>query len=125
LAQLDIEVHGHRRDEDHAWLMKDRAGFLLLRRAQVVGYGYVGPLSGPFVLLDAEDYAVALAHAERIAAAQNLDTFAVDVPMLNRSAVDYLLSQGYQMSPFFCFYMCDEQPQHVGKTIITSPMIMI
>jgi GNAT superfamily N-acetyltransferase len=125
LAQLDLAVHGHRRDEDHAWLMKDRTGFLMLRQGQVVGYGYVGRYSGPFVMLDGSDYPAALAHAESIAAAQGLENFGLDVPMLNRTAVAYLLGRGYQMSPFFCFYMCDAHPPHVAKTIVTAPMIMI
>jgi GNAT superfamily N-acetyltransferase len=126
LAELDQEVHGHRRDDDHLWLMSHRAGFLLLRDQHVVGYGYVGePFSGPFVLLDQNDFSIALAHAESIAFANHYDSFGVDVPMVNRVAIHYLLQRGYQMSPFFCFYMCNEQLPHVNRTIITGPMIMI
>lgn len=125
LADLDLAIHGHRRDEDHLWLMQDRAGFLLLRDDRAMGYGYVGPYSGPFVMQDNKDYPAMLAYAESVAAAQGLETLGFDVPMLNRAAIDYLLARSYQMSPFFCFYMCDAQPQHVDQTIITSPMIMI
>lgn len=125
LAQIDLAVHGHRRDEDHTWLLSTRSGFLLLRRSRPVGYGYVSFHSGPFALLDEADFPRVLAHAENVAAAQGLESFGVDVPMLNRTAIDYLFGRGFKLSPFFCFYMCDAHPEHVGKTIITSPMIMI
>ena len=126
LAKLDQVAHGHRRDEDHLWLMGHRSGFLLMHHQRAVGYGYVGdPYSGPFVLLEASDIPIALAHAESIAFARGFDSFGLDVPMLNRTAIEYLLARGYHMSAFFCFYMCNEQPLHVDKTIITGPMIMI
>lgn len=126
LAKLDQATHGHRRDEDHLWLMGHRSGFLLMRHQDAVGYGYVGdPYSGPFVLLEATDIPIALAHAESIAFAHGFDSLGLDVPMLNRTAIEYLLARGYHMSAFFCFYMCSEQPLHVDKTIITGPMIMI
>jgi hypothetical protein len=125
LADLDLAIHGHKRDEDHVWLMKNRSGFLVCRQDRAVGYGYVGRFSGPFAMLDERDYPATLAHAESIAASQGLEEFGLDVPMLNRTAIDYLLRRDYQMSPFFCFYMCDAKPQHVDRTIVTSPMIMI
>jgi GNAT superfamily N-acetyltransferase len=126
LAQIDQAIHGHRRDIDHKWLMGHRSGFLLWRDQRAVGYGYVGrAYSGPFALLDAQDYPAALAHAEEIAFTEGHLSFGIDVPMLNRTAIKYLLARGYHMSPFFCFYMCSGQPLHVDKTIITGPMIMI
>jgi GNAT superfamily N-acetyltransferase len=126
LAALDETIHGHHRDMDHAWLMAQRAGFLLLRDDRAVGYGYVGePYSGPFVMLNTADFPVALAYAENFALEHGFANFGVDVPMINRTAIRFLLDRGYQMSPFFCFYMCDEQPLHVDKTIITGPMIMV
>jgi GNAT superfamily N-acetyltransferase len=126
LAQLDQRIHGHRRDVDHEWLIAQRAGFLLWRHQVAVGYGYVGePFSGPFVMLDAADYPAALAYGEDIAVEQGYETLGLDVPMLNRAAVHYLLTHGYRMSPFFCFYMCDGKPAHVDHTILTGPMIMV
>ncbi len=126
LAKLDQTIHGHQRPDDHLWLMSSRSGFLLLRDQSAVGYGYVGtPYSGPFALLNDADYSVALAHAENLASSLDIQELGFDTPMLNRSAIKYLLGHGYHMSPFFCFYMCDQEPMHVNKTIITAPMIMI
>jgi GNAT superfamily N-acetyltransferase len=126
LAKLDQATHGHRRDVDHEWLMENRSGFLLLREQRAVGYGYIGEyFSGPFVMINEADFIPALIHAEQIAFDHGFESVGLDVPMLNRTAVKYLLDRGYQMSPFFCFYMCSEKPIHVDKTIITGPMIMI
>ena len=126
LAKLDQAVHSYRRDVDHDWLMANRSGFILLRDQRAVGYGYVGqPFSGPFVMIDAADYPAALAHAEQLAIAQRFENLGLDIPMLNRTAINYLLGRGYQMSPFFCFYMASGQPLHVDKTIVMAPMIII
>ncbi len=126
LAQLDEMILGHRRDRDHAWLMDQRQGFIAFLDTKPVGYGYVGePYSGPMLMLNTADFPAALAYAEQIAREQNFQGVGFDVPMLNRTAIKYLLNHGYRMSQFFCFYMCDQQPLHVDKTIITAPMIMV
>lgn len=126
LAKLDQATHGFARHDEHEWLMSSRTGFLLLREQRAVGYGYVGnPYSGPFALINGADYPAALAHAENVAAAQGITDIGFDIPMLNRNAIAYLLGRGYHMSQFFCFCMCDQQPLHVDKTIITAPMILI
>ncbi len=125
LDDLDVAVHGHRRTEDHAWLIQNRSGFLVLRLGKPVGYGYVSHFSGPFVLRDADDYPAVLAHAENLAHHQGITEFAVDVPMLNRRAVEYLLGRGFTMSRFFCFYLCDGEPHSVGQTIVTAPMVLV
>jgi GNAT superfamily N-acetyltransferase len=126
ITQLDEAIHGHQRDNDHKWLMTHRRGFILFRDNKAVGYGYAGdPYSGPFVMLDPADFPAALAYAEHVAYEQGFADLGVDVPMLNRTAIEFLLNRGYQMSAFFCFYMCDQMPSHVDKTIITAPMIMI
>lgn len=126
LAKIDQATHGFTREPEHEWLMATRTGFLFLRNEQVVGYGYVGDTySGPFALLNSADYPAALAHAESVAAAHGFIDLAFDTPMLNRNAIAYLLGRGYHMSPFFCFYMCNQHPLHVDKTIITAPMILI
>jgi GNAT superfamily N-acetyltransferase len=126
LAKIDQATHGFARHDEHKWLMSTRSGFLLLRDQRAVGYGYVAnPYSGPFALISRADYPAALAHAESLAAAQGITNLGFDIPMLNRNAIAYLLGRGYQMSQFFCFYMCDQQPLHVDKTIITAPMILI
>jgi hypothetical protein len=64
----------------------DRKGYVYYREAQPVGYGYVGLRSGPFILLDANDFPAVLAHAENEVAAQGHEAFGLEVPMVNHPA---------------------------------------
>ena len=108
LAQIDQAVIGHRRTEDHAWLVGERQGLVYRRGGEVVGYGYVGRSSGPFALLDPADTPAVLAHAERTAAEHGDAPFGLDVPAVNRAAVTYLQARGYRIDPFFTLYLSDE-----------------
>jgi GNAT superfamily N-acetyltransferase len=108
LRDIDLQILGHRRDIDHAWWMTDRNGFLYRRNGKPVGYGYTGHRRGPFALLDAADFPAALAHAETFAHSLGLASFGVEVPLVNKAAVDYLLARGYQMDSFFAFFMSDK-----------------
>jgi len=121
LATLDQAVLGHRRDVDHPWLGIERQRFIYRRNGQPVGYGYVGNKSGPFALLSDADFPAVLAHAETEAAAQGHTEFGVEVPMINRAAVGYLLERGYQLDPFIALFMCDAPFGKFENYICTSP----
>lgn len=120
LANLDQAVLGHRRDVDHLWLLTQRQGYLYYRAGQPVGYGYVSDSSGPFALLHEADFPAVLAHAESQAAAAG-HPFGVEVPLVNRAAVDYLLSRGFQMDTFFAFFMSDAPFGRFENYLFTSP----
>ena len=121
LATIDAVVLGHRRDADHAWLCEDRHGYFYYRDGRPIGYGYIGSSSGPFALLNAGDFPAVLALAEREAAMQGHDKFGIEVPLVNRAAVDYLLSRGYQMDQFITLFMCDEPFGRFENYLCTSP----
>lgn len=120
LATLDLAVLGHRRDADHLWLLTQRQGYLYYRAGQPVGYGYVSISSGPFALLHEADFPAVLAHAESHAAAAG-HPFGVEVPLVNRAAVDYLLARGFQMDAFFAFFMSDVPLGRFENYLFTSP----
>jgi GNAT superfamily N-acetyltransferase len=120
LAGLDLAVLGHRRDVDHLWLLSQRQGYLYYRDRQPIGYGYVSASSGPFALLHETDFPAVLAHAESQAAAAG-HPFGVEVPLVNRAAVDYLLSRGFQMDSFFAFFMSDVPFGRFEQYLFTSP----
>ena len=120
LGALDAALLGHRRDVDHAWLLTDRQGYLYRRNGQPVGYGYAGQRSGPFALLNESDFPAVLAHAETQAAARGED-FGVEAPSINRAAIDYLLSRGYQIDPFVALFMSDAPFGQFENYICTSP----
>ena len=61
------------------------------------GYGYVGLYQGPFATLDPAAIGAMLAHAESVA---EVEEFGVEAPLINGSAVQYLLEHGFRMDPF-------------------------
>jgi GNAT superfamily N-acetyltransferase len=121
VGSIDDAVLGFRRDADHSWLMTERQGFLYSRDGQPAGYGYVGYRSGPFALLDTSDYPAVLAHAEAVAMLANYEYFGLEVPMINRSAIRYLLSRGYTLDSFFAFLLSDRPLGNFDHYILTSP----
>lgn len=62
-----------------------------------------------------------LAHAEGCAADADRNHFGVEVPMINRAAVDYLLSQGYFVEPFVAHVLTDRPFGHFDRYLITAP----
>lgn len=122
LAAIDQDVLGYRRDVDHVWLANNRKGIAYKRNGQLVGYGYLGDRTGPFALMDERDYPAVLAHAEREAAI-NGQTFGVEVPLINTTAVDYMLKRGCELDNFLAIYMTDAPFGHIERYIFTSPPI--
>ena len=125
LDQIDDEVLGHRRAVDHRWLLTDRPGWLYRRQENVVGYGYAGQQSGPFALLDSADFPAVLAHAEAIVARERHDTFSVVVPMVNETAIRYLLGRGFRLDPFFSYLMSDAPFGRFAQYIETTPTFFL
>lgn len=120
LRQIDQIILQHQRDVDHAWLLAEQQGYLYRRAGQVVGYGYVGQSSGPFAMLDPADFPAVLAHAESEAAAAGRN-FGVELPLINETAVDYLLGRGYQMDSFIALFLSDEPFGRFENYIFPSP----
>lgn len=125
LGTLDETILAHRRDVDHTWLLSDRQGYVYYRDGRPVGYGYVGLRSGPFALLDANDFPAVLAHAEGEVAGQGHQHFGLEVPMVNQTVVDYVLMRGFRMDQFMAVYMCDKPFGKFENYLITSPPFIL
>ncbi len=125
LAEVDRAVLGYHRDVDHQWLMADRRGYFLRRGGRAAGYAYVGHRSGPMAMLNDADIPDALALAEADAAAHGQEDFGVEVPMINRRAVDHLLKRGYRVDAFIALYMSDAPPAGFENYICTSPPFFV
>jgi hypothetical protein len=123
IGALDREVLGYRRDADHDWFMSARSGYLYLRDGRISAYGYVtrGEGSGPFAVRNATDLPAVLAHAESIAAREGRESFGVQVPMINRVAVYYLLQRGFHIEPDVILFMSDVVHSGLDRYLITSP----
>jgi GNAT superfamily N-acetyltransferase len=124
LAAIDKQVLGHERNADHQFLLKERQGFLYWRNDQLVGYGYVGFRSGPFAVLDAADFNAVLSHAETEASKQH-ESFAIEIPMMNRGAADFVLQRGYQLDPFYTLFMSEKPMGKFENYVFTSPPFFI
>jgi ribosomal protein S18 acetylase RimI-like enzyme len=120
LGSLDRSLLGYRRDATHGWLLSDRHGYLYYRDDRPVGYGYIGVRNGPFALLEADDFPAVLAHAEHEAAEDGRE-FGLEVPMINRVAVDYLLARGFHIDSFIGLSMSDAPFGKFENYIVTSP----
>ncbi len=124
LNEIDRQVLGFAREQEHAWLIQNRHGVGYYRNDQLAGYGYLGSQQGPFAALDPQDFPAILAHAENRAAAAG-DEFNVEVPLINHTAVDHLLQRGCQMEGFFEFVMADAAFGRLENYILTSPPFFV
>jgi len=125
LGKLDKMLLGHRRDIDHTWLTNDRQGYIYFREDRPVGYGYLGIRNGPFALLDPSDFPAVLAHAESQAAANQLEQFGVEVPMVNHVVVDHLLKRGFHLDTFMGVMMTNHSFGKFENYILTSPPFLL
>jgi GNAT superfamily N-acetyltransferase len=120
--RIDREILGYERELDHQWLLKDRKGYLYLREGEPVGYGYVGSWAGPFAMRETSDYPAVLAHAET-QMAESGGELMLAVPLVNRKAVDYLLSRGFQMNTqFVMLFLADRLSPQLDRYIISMPV---
>ena len=125
LRAVDAVVLGFARDADHAFLLDHRPVCLYRRGGRVAGYGYFGARTGPIALLEPSDFPAVLARAETEAAERGEETFGVDVPLINRAAVDHLLGRGFRLDDFTLFLMSDEPFGAFDRYVVTSPPLFL
>ena len=124
-GSVDAVVLGHKRGKDHEWLLSDRQGYLFKREQRVVGYGYIGRRSGPFALLDADDFPGVLGYAENQAEEKGFDHFGLEVPEVNDVTMSYLAGRGYTKDVFVAKLMSDEPIGEFKNYIVTSPPFIL
>jgi len=120
LRDIDLEILGFARDAVHEFLLGDRSGTLYRRGGRAVGYGYEGKSTGPIALCEASDFPAVLARSEA-AAARGDGRFGVNVPLVNRSAVDHLLARGFQLLDLPTLLMSDEPFGDFERYVVSSP----
>lgn len=125
LRTIDRAILDFERDVDHEFLLQDRQPYLYYRGEQLVGYGYSGKGTGPIALLNESDFPAVLARAESEAAARNDSEFGMQVPLINRAVVDYLLDRKFRLEPFTVFFMTDAPFGKFENYILTSPPLFM
>jgi len=124
INQIDREIIGHARGALHEWIAATRAGYVYKRNGEVVGYGYVGSGNGPFALLDENDYPAVLAHAEGLTAEKG-EEFGVEVPLINKKAIQYFVERKYQIDAFTVLFMSNEPFGRFENYLCFSPILFM
>jgi GNAT superfamily N-acetyltransferase len=106
LNRIDRKIIGHAREVVHQFIGTTREGFVYKRSREVVGYGYVGANSGPFAVLDENDFPAVLAHAESFMAEKGND-FGAATPLINEKAIRYFTGRNYRIDAFSALFMSD------------------
>jgi GNAT superfamily N-acetyltransferase len=104
MNHIDRQVVSHSRPIVHEWIATSREGFVYKRGGEIVGYGYVGSNSGPFTVLDENDFPAVLAHAESLSAEKGGE-FGVETPLINKKAIQYFMDRKYQIDSFTALFM--------------------
>ncbi|MBV6397292.1 MAG: hypothetical protein HFACDABA_02902 [Anaerolineales bacterium] len=121
LNRIDRALIGHARPVMHRWMVTDREGFVYRRRGEVIGYGYA---NGPYALMNDGDFPAALAHAES-RAAEKEKNFGVEVPLVNRRAIQYLLDRKCQIDAFHTLFMSSEPFGRFENYLCFSPIFFM
>jgi GNAT superfamily N-acetyltransferase len=104
INRIDRNIINHEREPIHEWVSTTRDGFVYKRNGDIVGYGYVGSSSGPFAILDDNDFPAVLAHAESLVADRG-EEFGAETPLINTIAIQYFLKRKYQIDSFSAILM--------------------
>jgi GNAT superfamily N-acetyltransferase len=124
INRIDQQILGHRREVIHRWIRTTRSGFVYQRQGKIVGYGYVGSSSGPFALLDENDFPAVLAHAESIMA-ETGEEFGMETPLINRGAIQYFMERRYHIDSFTVLFMSNEPFGRFENYLCFSPIFFM
>ena len=125
INRIDRQILGHAREALHGWMITDRSGFVYKRDGDIVGYSYIAETgSGPFALLDENDYPAVLAHAESLASERGGE-FGVETPLINRKAIQYFTERKYRIDSFTVLFMSSEPFGRFESYLCFSPIFFM
>jgi GNAT superfamily N-acetyltransferase len=125
INRIDKQNLGHVRESVYRWVVTTRPGFVYKRNGEVVGYCYLGdPGTGPFALLDENDYPAVLAHAESLMAERG-EEFGVETPLINRKAIQYFTERRYRIDAFTVLFMSNEFFGRFENYLCFSPIFFM
>ena len=120
LNHIDRDILDHTREQQHPWVATTRDGFVYKRYSKVVGYGYVGSNTGPFALLDENDFSAVLAHAESLMAERG-EEFGAEAPLINEKSIQYFIEHKYQIDSFSTIFMSNQSFGKFENYLCFSP----
>jgi GNAT superfamily N-acetyltransferase len=124
INRIDQQIVGHQREAVHRWIITTRSGFVYKRHGEIVGYGYLGNNTGPFALLNEDDFPAVLAHAESLMA-ESGEEFGVETPFINRKAIQYFTERHYKIDAFTTLFMSNEPFGRFENYLCFSPIFFL
>lgn len=124
INRIDQQLLCHERETIHRWIITTRCGCVYKRDGKIVGYGYIGRSSGPFALLDENDFPAVLAHAESTMAEQG-EEFGVETPLINQKAIEYFTQRNYRIDSFTTLFMSNDPFGGFENYLCFSPIFFL
>jgi hypothetical protein len=124
INRIDRQIVGHARGNVHRWIATTREGFVCKRNGEVVGYGYTGEGTGPFAVLDENDFPAVLAHAETLMAEKG-EEFGAETPFINRGAIKYFHERKYKIDSFTVLFMSNVPFGRFENYLCFSPIFFM
>jgi GNAT superfamily N-acetyltransferase len=124
IADIDRQILGFRRDQDHRWLAGQRPGWVYRRDGAIVAYGYHPSRpawGGPYAALMPADVPVLLADGEATAASAGHAKVTFDLALTARPAIDHLLERRFHVDPFVMLFFSDAPIEGLDRYVLTSP----
>jgi ribosomal protein S18 acetylase RimI-like enzyme len=101
IDDIDLEIRGFKRDIDHRFWLGARSMrcYLFKRDDGVTGYAYISDdgTIGPLAALNTDDVANILCFCLDRLSSEAVDTYALHVPGVNRSALSVLYDRGFKL----------------------------
>ena len=109
--------------------------FLARRAGRVVGMAFgasrtvpardKGRETGPMCALDPADMPALIACVENDAVANGIVDLGFTIPLLNSTAVSYVLARRYQIDPFYTFILASDDRMRLDRWIQMQPEAVI
>jgi GNAT superfamily N-acetyltransferase len=120
IAELDREVRGVRRPEDHRYLLEHGQGRIFERDGRVVGYGYAqGNLLGPIAWARDEDAVSVLTATAGLAPGPELR---IAIPSQNRAALAFVMDRRWRLF-WFAHLMQSEPFGELSRYVPSGPLL--
>ena len=122
VVEIDASVLGYRRPQDMEFFLDHQPLFLFRKAGRQVAYafGCDGYAAGPAAAIDPQHLPALLHQIERSACDAGMDSLWLTVPAQASQAVDWALSCGYRIDPFYEVLLAREPSMQLDRFVMTQ-----
>lgn len=122
ITQIDSRVLGYRRPQDLEFFMQRQPVFLFRDAGRLVGYafGCDGYTAGPAATLEPRHLPALLHRIEHSARDAEMDSLWLTIPAAARQAVNWALTSGYKIDPFYEVLLTKEPSMQFDRYVMTQ-----